>query len=93
MTHQELEILKTNSLSLGNARIIASQIESDYTAGGVFPKAGENNFTEINEKVFKAKWCFWWKFAKILLKIAKIFTKSKGDKVIDNLLKLGNKIC
>ena len=93
MTVSELEIFKANSLSLENSRQIGLQLEKDPTAGGVFPKAAEDNFTEVDKEKFKEKWCGWWKVAKILLKIAKIFTGKKTDKVIDNLLKFGDKVC
>ena len=93
MTSSELEILKTNSLSLENARQIGLQLEKDPTAGGVFPKAAEGNFSIVNEDAFKEKWCTWWKLAKIVLKIAKVFTGAKTDKLINSLLRVGNTIC
>lgn len=93
MTNSELETLKANSLSLENARQIGLQLEKDPTASGVFPKGAEEDFSVVDEERFKDKWCTWWKLAKIILKIAKVFTGNKADKVIDNLLKVGNTIC
>lgn len=93
LSKEELELLKVNSLSVSNAKSVAEQIENDYTAGGIFPKGSEEDFSNPNMDKFKSKWCSWWKVAKILLTIAKIFTGDKGDKVIDALLSLGNENC
>lgn len=93
LSTKELEILKTNSLSVSNARRLALQIETDPTVGGIFPKAEEEDFSIINEEKFKQKYCWWWNVAKILLTLAKVFTGRRGDQILDHLLKLGNHIC
>lgn len=93
LTTIELETLKANSLSVSNARDIATQIESDHTIGGIFPAGASGDFTNPDEEKFKAKWCGWWPVAKILLTLAKIFTGDNADKAIDAILNLGNSIC
>lgn len=93
LTIKEFETLTANSLSIDNAKSIAIQIENDLTVGGVFPKAEEDVFTVIDKDRFKARYCWWWKLAKVLLKLAKVFTGKKADKVIDHLIKVGNQIC
>lgn len=93
MEKLELEILRTNSLSLENAKSIANQIDKDPTVGGLFPNANNGDFTTVNEAKFKSRWCFWWKVAKPLLKLAKIFTGNKVDAIIDNIIKVGDRLC
>lgn len=93
MEKLELEILRTNSLSLENAKSIANQIEKDPTVGGLFPNAESGDFTTVDEVKFKSRWCFWWKVARPLLKLAKIFTGNKGDAIIDSIMKTGNVLC
>jgi hypothetical protein len=89
----ELETLKSNSLSIRNAKDIAKLIESDNTVGGVFPNAAEEDFKNPDIQKFKEKWCGWWPVARILLTIAMIFTGEKADKVINALIKLGDTNC
>ncbi|MEN8825793.1 MAG: hypothetical protein ABF273_05500 [Wenyingzhuangia sp.] len=93
LTTKEIEILKTNSLSLQNAQAIAIQLEKDPTVGGIFPNALADDFSVVSEEKFKKKYCWWWKLAKILLTLAKVFTGNRGDQVIEQLIKLGNHIC
>lgn len=93
LTAIELEILKTNSLSLSNARAIGTQIESDLSAGGIFPHGANGDFSNPDMEKFRSKWCDWWVIAKILLSLAKVFTGPKADKVLDALLALGNTTC
>lgn len=89
----ELDALAANSLGMESARTVATHIESDTTMGGIFPNAQDGNFNNPDIAKFKDKWCDWWPVAKILLKIAKVFTGEKGDKAIDAILKLGNEVC
>lgn len=92
-TENEMDVLVTNSLDLRNAKLLAELVESDYTVGGIFPKGAEGDFTNPNHDEFKRKFCPWWKLARILFNIAKIFTKKKGDKALDALILLGDTIC
>jgi hypothetical protein len=92
LTKNELETLKMNSLSISNAKDIANQIESDLTVGGIFPNAETGNFENPNIEIFTQKWLWWWLAAKILLKLAKVFTGEKADKVIDKIILLGDSI-
>ena len=91
----ELDALQSNSLSIRDARDISSLIDGDLSVNGIFPNNKEEaeDFTNPDIEKFKDKWCSWWPIAKILLNIAKIFTKERGDKVINELLKLGNVVC
>ena len=93
LTAQELDFLKANSLNMANAKDMAELIKSDVTLGGIFPNAATGDFSNPNTKLFSEKWCAIWDWAKILLRLAKIFTNDKIDKVIDALLALGNKVC
>ena len=93
LTDSELELLAANSLSIDNAASIGEQIENDLSVGGIFPDGSNGNFDNPNEALFKSKWCSWWPVAKILLTIAKTFTGPAGDKVIDALISLGNRVC
>ena len=91
----ELDALQSNSLSIRDARDISELIDSDLSVNGIFPNntAAAEDFTNPDIEKFKAKWCSWWPIAKILLQIAKIFTKERGDQVIDEMIKLGNTVC
>ncbi len=90
---QEIETLKTNSLSMQNAKVFGEMVESDLTIGGIFPNANNDDFSNANEAIFKGKWCSWWILGKQLLSLAKIFTGPKADKAIDKLIELGDRIC
>lgn len=89
----ELEILKTNSLNLRNAKDLAKQIEADATVSGIFPKGAEGDYSNPNIEIFKRKWCSWWPVARLLLPLAKIFTNDEGDKKIDAIIELGDSVC
>ena len=91
----ELDALQANSLSIRDARDISSLIDGDLSVNGIFPNNTEEteDFSNPDVEKFKAKWCSWWPIAKILLHIAKIFTKERGDKVIDEMIELGNTVC
>jgi hypothetical protein len=93
LSESELEILKVNSLSINNAKNIGSQIDSDHTVGGIFPKGETGDFSDPDIEKFKSRWCSWWTVAKILLSLAKIFVGERTDKVLDAILSLGNRIC
>ncbi|MFW0736735.1 hypothetical protein [Flavobacterium sp. T12S277] len=93
LTQSDLETLRANSLSIGNARDIAQQIESDPTFSGIFPNGTTGDFANPDERKFKDKWCGWWPTAKILLTIAKTFTGDNADRAIDAIISLGDRIC
>lgn len=90
---EELNTLAANSLSMQNAKAIGMHIDEDHSVGGIFPNGKSGDFSNPDIEKFKNKWCSWWPIAKILLNIAKVFTKEKGDKVLDALLELGNTVC
>lgn len=92
-TENEMSALMTNSLDLRNAKLLAELVESDHTVGGIFPQGAAGDFTNPNNDEFKRKFCSWWKLARILFNLAKIFTKEKGDKALDALIILGDTIC
>lgn len=93
LSNAQLELLTKSGFNLKDVKEIALLIESDYTVKGIFPDALDHNFSNPDIEKFKDKWCAWWPVAKILLTIAKVFTKEVGDKVIDALLKLGDELC
>ncbi len=93
LSSSELELLKSSSLNFQNAKVIGELINSDRTVGGIFMNAGNGDFSNPDVDKFEAKYCAWWPLARILLTIAKVFTGEKTDKVIDELLKLGDRVC
>lgn len=95
LQQHELDALQANSLSIRDAKDIGSLIDSDVTVNGIFPNNTEDveDYTNPDIEKFKDKWCSWWPIAKILLHIAKIFTKKRGDKVINEMIELGNTLC
>ncbi len=93
LSQNELAALEANSLSIKDAKEIGILIESDLTANGIFPNNSvSEDYSNPDIEKFKSKWCTWWPVAQILLKIAKIFTKERGDKLIDEIIKLGNSL-
>ena len=78
---------------LTDARTMADFLKGDNTVGGIFPKAHEGNFEEVNESLFKAKFCKHWPVIRTVLGAAKIFTPEKVDLIIDRLIEVGNKLC
>lgn len=93
LSAQELEMLKANSLNLHNAKAIGDMINDDMTAGGIFAHGEEEDFSNPDIEAFKNKYCGWWPIARILLNLAKIFTKKKGDRVLNEMIKLGDEVC
>jgi len=93
LNSSELESLKNNPEHVKSAKLIADQITKDPTSGGVFPKANEGNFEEVDHEIFKDKYCDWWPVIRILLIIAKIFTGKKGDKAINRTIEVGDEVC
>lgn len=93
LNSSELESLKNNPEHVKSAKLIADQISEDSTVGGVFPKADDGNFEQIDLEIFKEKWCSWWPVARILLVVAKIFTGKRVDKIINQILKTGDEVC
>lgn len=59
LNSEELETLKANTIDVKSAKLIAEQLASDPTSGGVFPKGDEGNFEEVDYEKFKEKWCGW----------------------------------
>lgn len=92
-TTEQLELINKNSVNVSNAMRLARFIEDDFTVGGIFPNADSDDLSTVDERKFSQKWCKWWTVAEVLLKLAKAFTGDKGDKVIDAILELGNKVC
>jgi hypothetical protein len=93
LSSKELEMLKANSLNLSDAKTLSDLISNDHSVGGIFPNGANGDFTNPDIEAFKAKYCSWWPIARILFVIGKIFTKEKGDKVIDALISLGDQVC
>lgn len=93
LSERELEVLSANSLSVQNAKELAMHIESDYTVGGIFPKAQSGDFKLPDLEAFKARWCSWWPVAKVLLTLSKTFSGQKGVQVITQLILLGDQVC
>ena len=88
-----LQELEANSQHLQNAKNLAQSIINDPTVGGIFPNAANGDFSSPNIERFKGKFCSWWPLAKKLLKLAKVFTNSRIDAIIDQLIELGDSIC
>lgn len=93
LSSKELDMLKANSLNLKDAKILSELVNEDHSVGGIFPKGAQGDFSNPDIEAFKAKYCSWWPIARILFVIGKIFTKEKGDKVIDALISLGDEVC
>jgi hypothetical protein len=92
LTAQELKNLRLTSLTFANAKALAQHLESDPTAGGIFPNGKNGNFSNPNIETFEKKWGWWWEVAKDLLSMAKTFTGPKLDLVIDALIMLGEQL-
>lgn len=93
LSSKELEMLKANSLNLSDAKTLSDLISADHSVGGIFPNGASGDFSNPDIEAFKSKYCSWWPIARILFVIGKIFTKEKGDQVIDALISLGDQVC
>jgi hypothetical protein len=78
---------------LTDARTMADFLKGDHSVGGIFPRAHEGNFEEVNESLFKIKFCKHWSVIKTVLGVAKIFTPDKVDLIIDRIIEVGDKLC
>ncbi|MGL5889221.1 MAG: hypothetical protein ACRC3B_05015 [Bacteroidia bacterium] len=78
---------------LTDAKTMADFLKSDNTVGGIFPKAHDRNLDEVNEALFKDKFCKHWSVIRPVLNTAKIFTPEKIDRIIDKLIEVGDTLC
>lgn len=93
MTTADIKALHENGFQAADAKAIADMVSSDATAGGIFPNAELGDFNAPDIDRFKSKYCSWWPIAKLLLGFAKVFTGPRGDRTLDALIELGNKVC
>ena len=93
LSSKELEMLKANSLNLSDAKTLSDLVSADHSVGGIFPNGKNGDFSNPDIEAFKSKYCAWWPIARILFVIGKIFTKDKGDQVMDALIALGDEVC
>jgi hypothetical protein len=89
----EIHQLSAAGIYYSDARNLAQDISDGGTLGGVLDYTADAETPAIDPEAFIAKYCAWWPIAKLLFKLAKVFTNPKWDAVLDTLIAFGDEHC